>query len=267
MSRKLRVDPLLTFYVLAFVLAWSVKIPVVLSHTDNLALRLLPSFFPAVAAVITAAVYAGSQGVRDLRSQLSTVRVGIVWYLVALAVPVGLNLLAVILAVPFGESFPGFDFPGVRVLPVVLVATFFALGEELGWRGFALPRLELRFNMLIAGLVVGLLWWAWHLPEALAGPSAGLSLAQIAGLELRDVFLDVAASILMAWIYAGTGRSLLLVTLFHVGIGLLGEFLALPQAGGVSLVDIFFDVLLCLAAGIVTLAQTQRLSSGKPQML
>ena len=167
--------------------------------------------------------------------------------------PLVLNLLAVVLAIPFGEAFPRFVFPGIRVLPVIVAATIFALGEELGWRGFALPGLQSRFNALVASLIVGLLWWAWHLPEALAGPATGLSLQQIVSLELRDLILNVAASIVMTWIYNRTGRSVLLVALFHVSIGLLGEFLAIPNTPNVSVANILLNVLLCIAAAIVVL--------------
>lgn len=253
MLKSLRNHPVIVFYVLAFILAWCIKIPVALSHTDNIVFRLLPSFFPAVAALIAAAFVAGRRGVGDLWRQVSKLRVSPVWYLIALVGPMMLNLLALVLAIPFGEAFPTFDFPGISLLPVVVVVTFFALGEELGWRGFALLRLQGRFNPLTASLIVGLLWWAWHLPEALTGPAAGLSLQQSISLEVRDLVQDVAMSILMTWIYNGTGRSVFLVALFHIGIGLLGEFLIIPNTPNLSPVDILFSVLLCLAAAVVVL--------------
>lgn len=265
MMKSLKNHPLILFYLLAFSLAWCIKIPVVLSNTDNILLRLLPSFFPAMAALVTAAVLAGRRGIGDLLRQAGKLRVPPVWYLIALAGPITLNLLAVVLAIPFGDAFPRFDFPGIRLLPVIVVATFFALGEELGWRGFALPRLQSRSNTLVASLTVGMLWWAWHLPEALTGPGTGLSLQQIASLELRDLILDVAVSILMTWIYNNTGRSALLVALFHVSIGLLGEFLVIPNTPNVSLVDILLNVLLCIAAAIVMLAtKPDHLARNKP---
>lgn len=253
MFKTLKNHPLVTFYVLAFALAWCIKIPVVLSNTDNIVLRLLPSFFPAIAALVTAAIIAGRRGVGDVLRQVGKLRVSPIWYLIALIGPMVLNLLAIVLALPFGEAFPKFTFPGIRLLPVILVATFFALGEELGWRGFALPRLQGRFNALIASLIIGLLWWAWHLPEALGGPAAGLSLQQSIGREFRDLLLDVAASILITWIYNSTGGSVLLATLFHVGLGLLAQFLPIPNAPNVSLVDILFIVILCSAAAIIVL--------------
>jgi membrane protease YdiL (CAAX protease family) len=254
MVKSLKAHPVITFYILAFVLAWCIKVPVSLSNTNNILFRLLPSFFPAIAALITAAIIAGKHGVGDLLKQAGKLRVSPVWYLIALVGPMALNLLALVLAVPFGEPFPGIAFAGIRLLPVFLIATFSGLGEELGWRGFALPRLQDRFNPVVASLIVGLLWWAWHLPDALTGPARGLSLQQDISLELRDLVQDLAISILMAWIYNGTNRSVLLATLFHVGIGLLQEFLAIPNTPHVSVMDILLSVALWIAAVTVVLA-------------
>jgi membrane protease YdiL (CAAX protease family) len=170
---------------------------------------------------------------------------------IALAGPMALNLLAVITATLFGRPYPKVDLPSIRVVPVILLATFFALGEELGWRGFALPRLQARFGALVASLMVGLLWWAWHLPEILAGPSQGLSPQQIASLEFRDLAIDLAASILMAWVYNNTRGSLFLVALFHVGIGLLSEFVTLPSASSLTFIDIVLTAGLWLIAAIL----------------
>ena len=193
MSKTLKAHPLVGFYILTFVLAWCIKIPVVVSHTRDVLLRLLPSLFPAIAAFAVATVIGGRRAVENLLAQASKLRVSPAWYAIALAGPLALNLLALILAMPFGTGFPKPDFAGIRVLPVILLATFFALGEEIGWRGFALPRLQERFSPLAASLIVGTLWWAWHLPEALSGPGAGLSVPQISGLKLQDLVLDLAS--------------------------------------------------------------------------
>ncbi len=265
MSKYICDHPLIIFYILAFALAWSIKIPAGLSGTDNILFRLLPSFFPAVAALVTAGVMAGGRGVRDLLSQVGKLRVSPLWYLLALAGPVALNLLPLILALPFGNAFPKFDFAGIRIVLVVLVATFFALGEELGWRGFALPRLQTRFGFLAASLVVGTLWWAWHLPEALSGPGAGISPAQTIGPESQDLVFDVAVSIVMTWVYNSTGGSVFLVALFHVGTGLLGAFFALPSTPNTSIVSLLLNVLPWIAAAILLLYQMAQVPAQEPE--
>ncbi|GCE28606.1 hypothetical protein KDA_40900 [Dictyobacter alpinus] len=249
-----------TFYILAFALAWCIKIPVVLSNTNNFALRLLPSFLPALTALVITAIIAGPRGVGELLKQAGRWRVSPVWYLVALIGPMLLNLLALILPIPFGWTFPSFAFVGILLLPKIVVGTFFSLGEELGWRGFALPRLQSYYGTLTASLLVGLLWWGWHLPEVMAAAQAGLTWQQSAGLLGRDLVLDLAASILMTWIYNRSGHSVLLTTLFHLSIGLLGQFLAIPNPPYVSLVSVLLNVLLCLAA-IAVLVLTRLTSS------
>ncbi len=253
MIKAIKNHPLTTFYILAFALSWCIKIPVSISVTDNILFRLLSSFFPAIAALVTAAIIAGRQGVGDLLRQASRLRVSPIWYLAALVIPIVLSLLALVLVVPFGETFPAFDVPGIKFLPELFLAIFFDLGEELGWRGFALPRLQGRFNPVVAGLIVGLLWWAWHLPEVLAGPASGLSLQQDISRELRDLVQDLAISILMTWIYNGTGKSVFLATLFHISTSLLAQFLVLPHTFNITPSDILFSVLLWIAAAAVIL--------------
>src|SRR5579883_1475698 len=253
MIKAIKSHPIATFYILAFALSWYIKIPVSISDTDNVLFRLLSSFFPAIAALVTAAIIAGRRGVGDLLRQVSRLRVSPLWYLAALVIPIVLSLLALVLAVPFGETFPAFDFPGIKFLPELLLAIFFDLGEELGWRGFALPRLQGRFNPVVAGLIIGLLWWAWHLPEALAGPASGLSLQQDISREIRDLVQDLAISILMTWIYNGTGKSVFLATLFHISTSLLAQFLVLPHTFNITPSDILFSVLLWIAAAAVIL--------------
>src|SRR5579883_2137970 len=83
MQKTLKNHPIILFYLLAFGLAWCIKIPVVLSNTDNILLRLLPSFFPAMAALVTVAVLAGRRGIKDLLGQIGRLRVAPVWYLIA----------------------------------------------------------------------------------------------------------------------------------------------------------------------------------------
>lgn len=250
MLKTVKHHPLLTFYILTFVAAWGLKIPVTLSATNNIVLRLAPSFLPALAALLVIAVIAGKRGATDLLKMAGRWRVSLIWYLVALVGPMLLQLLSVVCATLLGNAFPTIDFPGIRFLPTVIIATFFALGEELGWRGFALPRLQSRFNALTSSLVVGLLWWLWHLPEVLAGPASGLSLLQCVNLEFWSLVQMLALSVLMTWLFNSTGASVLLATLLHVGSGLLGQILTIPAG---SMASILFNVLLCVAAVIVVL--------------
>lgn len=95
----------------------------------------------------------------------------------------------------------------------IIVSTWVQAGEEIGWRGYALPRLSERFGLAAAGLIVGMLWATWHLPLFFFGQSDTL------GQSFPLYFLQVTAlSVAMAWLYWRTGGSLLLVMLLHATV-------------------------------------------------
>ena len=101
------------------------------------------------------------------------------------------------------------------------------IAEELGWRGFALPRLQARIGALAAGLVIGVAWGLWHLPFFLFGEGASV----VGGMPfVWYVLLIVAWSVLMTWVYNNTRGSVLLAILFHAAINTTMGSLGLAQA-------------------------------------
>ena len=89
---------------------------------------------------------------------------------------------------------------------------FFGFGEEVGWRGFALPRLQTGRSALLAALILSFFWAGWHIP--LFWFAMGLKSMGLAGV-LGWFFSLVTGSVLLAWIYNSTGGSVLIVSIFH----------------------------------------------------
>jgi membrane protease YdiL (CAAX protease family) len=101
--------------------------------------------------------------------------------------------------------------------PLAVVVFVLVVGEEVGWRGFALPRLLERQSALQASLVLGLLWGLWHLPTFFipGTPQAGIPIP-------AHLVYVIALSVLFTWMYLHTRGSLLLATLFHGAVNTLG---------------------------------------------
>lgn len=214
----------------------------------------LIGYTPSLAALLSATLFPGAGGVRTLVRQVGSWRVGIGWYVLVLAGPLALVLLANAIHIALGGAPPRqwLVVPSISDLAVLmgpLIAG--SLGEEIGWRGFAQPRLQKRIGALWASVVVGLLWGTWHLWPAVA-PGG---LAHLTAADLIQTYVRlIATAILYAWLYNSTRGSLLLVMVAHAGHNIALDLIQLP-AGGADEVSIII-ALLYLAAALVVIWAT-----------
>jgi membrane protease YdiL (CAAX protease family) len=210
--QTLKRHALLTYFVLVFVLTWAFWIPLALIHPFSPVLLLLGNIMPSLVGIGLTALFSGKSGLGELFRRLGRVRVPLIWYaVVRLLVPV-LQLVAIGIPTLLGLATIAFAFPVVGVLD-----SFYAgLGEELGWRGFALPRMQARQQALPASLLLGFLWGLWHLPYniALGVPLASIFIGAVLGTP--------ALAVLFTWVYNNTKGSLFLMVLFHVVIDIVG---------------------------------------------
>jgi len=207
-----RRHPLVAFFVLAYALTWPLIPLVTVSPLWG-----FPALFgPALAAVIVAAIPDGRAGLKDLLSRLVRWRVGARWYAVALGLPMLLALTAAGLHLVLGA--PTFvTFGELSVLNFVVF--FLIVGEELGWRGYALPRLLAQRSALAASLILGVMWGAWHLPTFFVpgAPQYGLPFSAF-------VLLTMAYSVVIGWVYVHARGSVLIASLMHGAINLSQGF-------------------------------------------
>jgi membrane protease YdiL (CAAX protease family) len=190
-------------------------------------LFLLGVFAPGIVAIALTARREGPAGVRALLAPIGQFRASVPIYLFALAyMPVAKLFGALVHRVMVGE-WPAFgDTPFVLLLAALLLSTWVQAGEEIGWRGYALPRLADRFGRRIASLLVGVIWALWHLPLFLM-PHTDTS-GQSFPLYLLHV---VALSVTLSWVYWRTGRSLFVVMLMHAAINNLGGIVSAAVPG------------------------------------
>lgn len=191
---------------------------------------------PALAALALAARSEGRAGVGALVRRATAWRFGARWWVATLALPplaLGAASLAYLslLGGTYTESTAVAAIqeagPAAALLvPLLVVVTLLlALGEELGWRGYLLPRLQARFGALPASLLLGVAWFAWHLPMlALPGDTNGAFPLPLWAASI------LALSVVYAWLFDNTGGSVLSVTLFHAGFDVWGQLVALHPA-------------------------------------
>jgi membrane protease YdiL (CAAX protease family) len=227
--------PLVSFFVMAYAFTWLVWAPWVLGEDGA---GLLPINIsqtasgylnatailagPTLSAFIMTATTEGREGVRCLLGRLVLWRVGFRWYLFAL---LGVPLIMLVGTMIYSGDLPNLgalggpsyllSYLGTYALVVVLGGPLF---EEIGWRGFALPRMERLHGPILASVILGVLWALWHLPEFLvptwAASSGG---GGILGITLFIV-TAVTFTIVITWVFNNTRASVLLAILVHTSI-------------------------------------------------
>lgn len=213
--------PLFLFFLLAFAFSWPMMIVDVLGSQGILDFRVpLPvlvimGYGPTLAALLVTGFSDGKSGIRALLRQLLIWRVGGFWAFTAIFGMAGLFFLAYQISNLLGYPAPAA--PEIPMSPVIAVPALFLVsllinGEEMGWRGFALPRLQARFNAFTASLILGVIWAGFHLPLFWTIGSTQ------AGQPMWGFLLSiVASSVIVTWLYNNTG-SLLMAVLFHASV-------------------------------------------------
>ena len=210
---------LLLFFVIAIGFAWLFWVPQALVTQGIIG----PSWFtnlkiaawgPLIAALLLTFINEGGKGVINLLKRAVDLRFNKLWLIpvfLLLPVIIGGSLLIAILS---GEPTPEIFW---LKEPLSLVIVFFGvllmggpLQEEFGWRGYALSRLQLRFNALISSLIMGTVWFIWHLPLFFISEEAYYQSPMLAVLPAM-----ILLTILFTWIYNNTGGSIFTALIFH----------------------------------------------------
>lgn len=209
---------LLSFFVLSYALMWACFFAVAFAVSAKTAagqfLLLLGAFAPGIAALCLSARADGSAGVRRLLQPILNWKVGARWYLFAMAYIATIKLVVALLHRIATGGWPRFGTEQpIVILAVILFSTPFQSGEEVGWRGYALPRLAERFGLRRASLLLGVIWAFWHVPQFF------IREADTYGQSFFLYVLQVTAlSVAITWLWARTNGSLLLPMLFHSAI-------------------------------------------------
>jgi uncharacterized protein len=270
--------PVLTYFVLTFVLSWG-GILIVVAPGGNLGNPEQIEFYialvamevgPLLAGILLTGLVYGRAGLREFLSRLLRWRVGARWYAVALLstpllVMPTLFALSLVSAV-FLPSIFTTDAKASLLLSGLTAGLMGGLFEEPGWTGFAVPELRRRYSVLTTGLIVGLLWGVWHFLLtfwASGDPSGSLSLALFLPPLLFYVGVLPAYRVLMVWVYDRTG-SLLVAMLMHASLTGSTIFILSPLARGVSLAIYYVVLTAAVWVVVAAVAVAQAKLGGRP---
>ncbi len=265
-----RVRPFRSFLVLAFAFSWVDWLSLVWTGA-----RLVPGHLPtdlagmagpALAAFTVAAIGGGGDGVRELALRVARFPWRSPWpWLLA---PTPAYALAVVLLArgALGEPVPDLGeflrYPGLPALPHVftfdLVLAGAGIGQEVGWRGFALPRLQERLGPLAGALAVSIPWGAWALPLILLDRAATAHPAELGVVLAYSALLLVSASLLLAHLVARTGGGIAFAATWHACLRF-----ATATPGAREGVAGEVAVVLALAAAAVLAAELHARRSGR----
>jgi membrane protease YdiL (CAAX protease family) len=229
----------LKFVVVAFTFTWIFWLLAVLEARGLITSLPVPAVFlgafgPMVAAVAITAQEGGRAGLRSLLSRIVRWRVAPIWYGVAILGPIVIQLLAMALHVILGGQPPDL-LAMLGALPTVVVTSIYmfvqvGIGEEIGWRGYALPKLQAGYSALASSVILGVIWTLWHLP-VFFNPATSYSRTPI---WVFLVFL-LPVSIIITWVFNSTGGSVLMAMILHAVLNASGPlWRAIPEYGAME---------------------------------
>ena len=251
---------LIWFYVLATAVTWVCYVPVVLAAHGRLGigadtqglLGLAAILAPALTACALAAARGGRRELRRLLGMALRLRFGIRWYLLALGVPFAVPLTAVAVDALLSGTAPAawLVAPTAQTLATFWIA---AIGEDLGWRGYALSRALGRWRPSTACLVHGTLWAAWHLPMFFMPGTAQSD-------QVFPVFMlqIIGATMIFTRLFVATGGSVAAMMLMHAAANLAFNTVPVFATEGGNGTRTLLVSLLYLGAGAVALATLPR---------
>jgi membrane protease YdiL (CAAX protease family) len=219
--------PLAVYFFLAFAFTWLILSPGVAATLGRLhfefegtVLTIVSGMGPLLAAILVTGITEGKSGVHKIFGSMFNWQVKARWWAASIGLLAGLFAIATALSALTTGATP---YPGAGIYlnggnaVVVLLLLLGSFGEEPGWRGFALPRLQKGRTPLKATLILTLFWWLWHLPTYWTLPLAINAVEQygfVAAFGIQFVVL-LALSLLCTWVYNGSGGVVLMPVLLH----------------------------------------------------
>jgi hypothetical protein len=280
MSAFVKKYPALSMFVLALIFGSVVSLAIATDLLPPEASQ-LGALSSSLAAIVLVVVEGRRGGLRELLSRFLIWRVGLQWWAVALFFAVIPSVAGLYLFSLLGG--PPVDWSGLAplytVIPMFILYTIAAgIGEEFGWRGFLLPRLQTRHNALVSSLIIGVMWAIWHIPQYFIQGTFQHELQSQGGLfpaVLSFSLFVIVSSIWFTWIFNNARGSVLLAAVFHGASNAWGGYIDVYRGyfGGILAfiaLSVLVSIIIVLMAGPANLSRTAKrnvleLEGGQPE--
>ena len=236
MKTWLKRHSLFSFYLFAYAYSWAITVPLALQAQDVITARIpqaahyLSAFGPMLAALTVSGILRGGETTQALASKREH---SVFWLIVGFASPLVLFVAVQLAARIGGAPTPNWAALGrVNFLPDLGISAWFlwfltsGLGEEIGWRGFALPQLQKTHSAFASSVLLSIPWAGWHLPAFFYVPSY----VALGPRIVPGFFIGIlAGSIVLTWLYNSSGGSVFAAVLWHASFNFVS---ASPNAAG-----------------------------------
>ncbi len=226
------------FIFIAFGISWTCWFFVALTGQNiftNLevgVVAVLGGFGPAIAGIIMVYRTNDQAFIRDYwRRVFDLKRIDTIWFVpILLLYPATVLLTFLILGASLDASplVQMFSNPGALVTTVIFIFIFGPFSEELGWRDYALDWLQARYSALVSSVILGVIWWAWHLPMLAVAGSFLYENGRDPVFMMGYLYVVVIYSVLFTWVYNNNARSVLAIILLHFSINLTSRIFVMP---------------------------------------
>lgn len=268
-----RRHPVSWYLLVTFVVSYAIGAPLVLRAQGLITadvpgwLHYFYSLGPITGAFVVTALIAGRSGVDELVARMLRWKIGATWLIISILSPFGLYALGAMFMRAIEGRWPDVTLLGevnylgnIGLWVVPLWVVTYGYGEETGWRGFVLPRLQERHSALAASLLIATVWMLWHVPAFLYLPSyTGMD-----PLIIPMFFFGVACgSVLFTWIYNATTGSIFAVAMWHA----FWDLVSASTGSAGTLAAVMTTVIVLWALGIVAIGGAATLTRGRKAVL
>ena len=233
-EKSIKEHAVIIYFSLAILISWGLVLSIVglegipgtTQEQDDLLYTIVFALLtgPIISSILMIAITHGKAGFRDFVSRLGTWKVPIHWYGIALLLAPVTGFITLYLLVPFSDVY----IPAIVIsqdklgllMTGIMIGLSAGIFEEIGWTGFAIPELRKKHSVLTTGLVVGIVWGAWHYITAFWGAGneqGGFVLLSFLPMMTFYILVLPAYRILMAWVYENS-QSLLIAILMHASL-------------------------------------------------